>query len=545
MQVKIVGSTLEITFPYNAALVERVKALPERRFEKTPSPRWLVPTRHLQTVAERFPDAEIIGEDTGAALAHIASATDAAFDVPGLGGELMPFQRAGVAFISQSDGRAIVGDEMGLGKTVQALAWLQLRPDLRPAVIVCPASLKLNWQREAAKWLTAKKAVAVLEGTRPKALPSADIYIVNYDILHAWLPLLLAAGPRVTIADEAHYAKTPSSTRSKALRHLTAKTESVLLLSGTPLMNRPAELWPLLNMVDPGGWPKFFPFAQRYCNAHQKRIGRDRMAWDFGGASHLAELAQAVRRNMVRRRKADVLTELPAKRRVVVPCSMTGAAKVAYNLALTKAKEAIRTDPKLTGYTLGEIEAAKQEAVRGKLDAAIAWVRDFIESEKLVLFATHHFVVDAIMDAFGAAAVEVTGRTEQADRQAAVDRFQSDDTCRLFVGNIQAAGVGLTLTAASNVAFLELAWTPAAHDQAEDRTHRIGQQNAVTAWYLLATDTIDEAIFGLLEGKRKIVAKVTDGTAQAELVFGDGWRESEPVDLRAEIAAAVMAAGAA
>jgi SNF2 family DNA or RNA helicase len=458
-----------------------------------------------------------------------------------LGDELMPFQRVGVAFLQAAKGRAILGDEMGLGKTVQALAWLQLHPELRPAVVVCPASLKINWQRETARWLTIAKSTAVLSGTKPSAKqPRADVYIVNYDVLNAWMPWLTAQNPAVLIADEAHYIKTAKAQRTKSLRTMAASISSVLLLTGTPVMNRPAELWTLLNTVAPTEWPDFFQFAKRFCDAKLKEIrvrgGGSRMVWDFSGAANLFELHTATRRHMVRRLKKDVLTELPEKRRSVIPFELEPAERAAHNrlLAETQAaiREAMENDEEIGGTILAQIEALKQDAVKGKLAQAIEWLRDFTESEKIIVFATHHFVVDALMAEFGASAVEVTGDTSQTARQAAVDRFQTDETCRLFVGNIKAAGVGITLTAASNVAFLELAWTPADHDQAEDRAHRIGQRDSVTAWYLLAVDTIEESIFEKLEGKRKIVGTITDGTTESDLVFGNSWRR--------EIAQAVL-----
>lgn len=531
MNITYANDTLLVTFPFNPAHVERIKSLPERRWDGQRRA-WAVPVGYFAKLSELFPWAQL-DEAAQAATGQLAervalaTQTDAEITIPGLGGELLPFQRAGVAFLEAAGGTAIVGDEMGLGKTVQALAYLQLHPELRPAVIMAPASLKINWERETAKWLTTAKSTAVLSGTKAAALPVADIYIINFDILHAWLPALLKIAPAIVIADEAHYLKTKSAQRTKAARRLFLSTGRAILLTGTPVLNRPAELWPLLNLVAPAAWPDFFSFARRYCDAKQKEIrvrgGAKRMVWDFGGASHLPELHAAIRPFMVRRLKADVLTELPAKRRVTVPMELDAVARARHNEILERTRlairEAIENDGAIGGAVLAQIEELKQDAVRGKLPQALDWIGDFIESEKLVIFATHKFVVAELVAAFGSAAVQITGDTPMAERQAAVDRFQSDPACRLFVGNIKAAGVGLTLTAASNVAFLELDWTPGNHAQAEDRCHRIGQPNSVTAWYLLAANTIDEDIFAKLEYKRRVTATVTDGSADADLTF--------------------------
>jgi SNF2 family DNA or RNA helicase len=169
---------------------------------------------------------------------------------------------------------------------------------------------------------------------------------------------------------------------------------------------------------------------------------------------------------------------------------------------------------------LTQIEKLKQAAAAAKLNAAVAWIADRLDESKLVLFASHTFVVERLMQAFGDRAVRLTGADDAAARQVAVDRFQTEESVRLFVGNLKAAGVGLTLTAASDVAFLELAWTPADHDQAEDRLHRIGQRGSVTAWYLLAADTIDEDIVELLERKRQVIAGVTDGDFDLAVELG-------------------------
>lgn len=523
MNIVARGNILQVKFPYNPAHVERIKTVPGRKWDGA-AKAWTVPIVQYEKLLELFPWAVSDESVTGVQAARqerveLSTQTSADFDVPGLLGQPFPYQRAGVKFLEMANGRAIVGDEMGLGKTLQSLAYLQLHPELRPALVVCPASLKLNWEREVGKWMSSANRTAILSGTRPKALPDADILICNYDILYAWQPLLSAAGLKAIICDEAHNLKEASARRTKAAKLLIKQSPHTMLLTGTPVLNRPKELWPLLNMVAPDAWPDFFGFARRYCNARQEEIrvrgGGTRLVWNFDGASNLAELHGAVQPFMVRRLKADVLKELPAKRRVVVPLEMSDADKRQYSSVLAETQDAIRADE---SNALAQLEALKQAAVTAKLPGAIEWIREFVESEKLIVFAIHKFVVDALIEAFPGA-VKVDGSTSQNARQAAVDKFQTDDNCRLFVGNIQAAGVGLTLTAASNVAFLEYPWTPALIMQAEDRAHRIGQTNSVTAWNLLADGTIDNDIFDTLESKRVVVDIVTDGTADNDLVF--------------------------
>jgi SWI/SNF-related matrix-associated actin-dependent regulator 1 of chromatin subfamily A len=516
--VQLCNDGIAITFPYNSKLVEQVKSLPERRWHK-PSKRWIVPTRLAAEVLAMFPNADVALEVVTLAnrnqqLAEMSTQATADFNVPNLiGGTLLPFQKAGVQFLEMANGRGIVADQMGLGKTIQAIAYLALHPELRPAVIVVPASLKINWGREIAKWLGVGNRVIVLSGTKAHDLAllgSTDIYIINYDILTYWVEHLKEVHPQVLILDEAHYIKHGKKTlRGEAAQLLAAEVPHIILLTGTPITSRPIELYPLLNITAPAAWSNFWQYAHRYCAARNNGWG-----WDFTGASNLDELYEKTRAYIVRRTKEQVLQELPAKRRV--PLAMSTQDLGEYEKALGEAREQIiyaRTAGlPIAANHLALIERMKQAAVSAKLPAAMDWIKDFINSgEKLVVFVTHHFVVDALMSVFGNKAVRLTGEDRQKARQDAIDRFQNDDEVRLFVGNIQAAGVGITLTAASDVAFLEFGWTPGEHDQAEDRCHRIGQHDSVTCWYLAAEDTIDEKIINLLERKRCVVDEVTDG----------------------------------
>lgn len=447
------------------------------------------------------------------------------FEVPGVHGTPYPFQLDGVYLADKANGRLIIGDDMGLGKTVQSLMYLQLHPELRPAVIVVPASVKTHWKRQYRQWLKSNDRIEVLEGQSAKLLPTADVYIINYDILKFWLPLLKQANVKATIADEAHYLKSSKSQRTKAFDSLAKQCEAVLLLTGTAIQNRPAELWKLLNLVNPKAWPKFFDYAHRYCDAKKINIGRGRTAWDFSGASNLPELHDRIKPYFIRRLKKDVLT-LGEKTRITVPLDVPDSKLKDYRLAMQAAMQRLIEEGKEDAAQLVMFEKAKQAAFEAKFEAVVEWVGNLLESgRKLVLFATHKEAARRLKSAFEDVSVVITGETSQKARNLAVDRFQNDSKCRLLIGNIQAAGVGLTLTAASDVAFVEFDWTPANHQQAEDRVYRIGQDaEAVQAWYLVLPDTIEETIVELLYRKSVVVSAVLDGTTdklENASIFGE------------------------
>lgn len=397
------------------------------------------------------------------------------------------------------------------GKTIQAIAYLQLHPELRPAVIVVPASLKINWKREINKWLNTDDNVVILEGTKPYdlALTSGSIFIINWDILTYWTDKF--ADIQLVIGDEAHACKRSSTLRSKAMRKLTKKCAQVILLTGTPVTNRPAELFPLLNMIDPKSWGSFYNFAHQFCDAYNNGFG-----WNFNGASNLELLHEQIKPFVVRRTKAQVLTELPDKRHATLTLAFDDNVKKEYEATINAIHEKWGMASSADHLTM--IEAAKQAAAKAKLPAAIKWISDFIETgEKIVVFATHHFVVDELSAAFPGKCVRFTGQENQKERDQAIEKFMNDDNVMVFIGNIKAAGVGITLTSASNVAFMEFPWTSGDLVQASDRVHRLGQRNAVTIWYMVAENTIDEAICELLQQKAKIVDMIHDGVDRKEI----------------------------
>ena len=439
-----------------------------------------------------------------------------------LGGELAPFQWAGVRYALDAR-RVFIADEQGLGKTVEALAALE-SDGAYPAVVVCPASMKLGWQRETERWLP-HRSVAVVQG-RGAVPPSGEITILNYEIVAAHRDALARRRLRAVVIDESHYCKNPRAKRTQAVRSLAnavAPDGLRLALTGTPVLNHADELIAQLRVI---GRLEDFGSGARFSAQFRGQLSEERLHW------HLR------RRCFVRRLKSEVLPQLPAKRQVVVPVALTNSAE--YRLAEEDVIEWLRSQPldlselnariaaTLRAERLAQLGTLQRLAARGKLAAALAWIEDFLASgEALVVFARHVEVQRSVLARFPGA-LHLLGVDSLAEREASIAAFQNPEGPRLIVGATRVAAQGITLTRASNVAFLELEWTPAMHDQAEDRCHRIGQRDAVTAWYLLAAETIDETMARLIQSKRAIVSAVTDGRE----LHGDGLVEAVVRELR-------------
>jgi len=473
---------------------------------------------------------------------HITSveaskAMDADIDVPVPPGlAYLPYQKGAIAY-ALARPNTLIADEMGLGKSIEALGIINASPHVKSALLIVPASLRLNWAREAKKWLVRDVKTFVVEESKSQIPADAELVIVNYDLIrskrvnhpgglldtsgklvrqlqssliHAQL---MARSWDVMIVDECHRLKDTKALQSIAMfgvaeqkrKGITAvpglmhQAKQMVFLSGTPFQNKPIEIQPILAALVPSEFGNFFAFAKKYCNAHQD----DRGHWDFDGASNMPELQEKLRSTcMVRRLKRDVMRELPPKRRQVILLPADGAAKAVAaetkawamheeRLAILRneadyahaandqtaykaAAEALRAAGKI-GFE--EIAQERKNVAMAKLPRVIAHLEDAFAQgiEKIVLFCYHHDVSNALMAHFGDAAVKLTGEvTSNNERQLAVDRFQTDPAVKLFVGSIGAAGVGHTLTASSTVIFAELDWVPANVSQAEDRCHRIG-----------------------------------------------------------------------
>jgi superfamily II DNA or RNA helicase len=477
-------------------------------------------------------------------------ATSASIEVPAPSGfAYLPFQKAGIAFASKifeggdvqspSGSGVLIGDEMGLGKTIQTIGVLNLLADIRHLLLIVPASLKLNWQRELGKWLTKTRTIGLADG---KTYPDTDIVIVNYENLGKHRERLASTVFDLIVCDECQKIKNPKAQRTQAVLQLKAKRK--LALTGTPILNRPIELYPILSFLNPKQWgslihptqedrSKFWRFAKRYCDAQRGAWG-----WDLSGASNLEELQVLLRRSLlIRRLKKDVLTELPPKIRQVieVPCDEDTAPSVqAENEARTRNearlihlkaavelakasddpeeyKQAVNALQEGVRAHFTELSRLRHETALAKVPIVIEHVENALEEgNKVVLFAHHKDVLESFHRHFASQSVLLTGDTAQSERQAAVDRFQTDPQCTLFVGSIQAAGVGLTLTSASHVIFAEQDWVPGNITQAEDRLHRIGQHDSVLVQHLVLERSLDATMARRIMEKQDVIDRALD-----------------------------------
>jgi SNF2 family DNA or RNA helicase len=423
----------------------------------------------------------------------------------------MPFQRAGVAY-------ALERRRLFLAAIEADHAY--------PAVVICPASLKLNWLREIRSWLPGRAARSV-SGRTAEPLEEAEIFVLNYEIVRAQLEPLRTLAPQAMILDESHYVKNSKAARTRAVLDLAGglgPDALRLALTGTPIVNRPAELAPQLRALD--RLREYGP-ASSFTHGYSSESSRRRLHQRLRSSCYL------------RRRKADVLAQLPDKRRAVITVPLENEREYARAERdfVRWLQDQLGEDaadglpPSARAQAIVRMTALRRLAARGKLPAALSWLEDFLESEeRLVVFAHHRDVQGAVIERFPDAA-RIVAADSLAVREENVRRFQEEAGPQLCVCSLEVASHGFTLTRAANVAFLELAWTPAKHDQAEDRLHRIGQRSGVTAWYLLAAATIDERIAALLEAKREVVDSVTDG--------GGGAGESLAAAILGEYAASV------
>lgn len=437
------------------------------------------------------------------------------------------YQREGICFGLEHK-RIIIGDEPGLGKTLQSIGIVDTA-NAYPCLVICPSSLKINWQREFEKF-TDKSALVLDNNVRTTwgyllSMGVHQVAIVNYESLRKFFVWDIRGGkqfrlkdvvfnPQIQafksiIIDESHRVKDPSAQQTIFTKGLSVGKDWCILLSGTPVVNRPEDLIAQLSIMNRlsefGGRAKFMA---DYCTDPKDKTAEP--------AVPLSELSRQLYDTcMIRREKAKVLPQLPDKTRVDLFIEISNDKE--YNLAAEDLAAYLQEYTECTDWeirrkmrmeALVKFMTLRSLATKGKIAQAVDFIRTFLDSgKKLIVFCSLHEIVDELQKVFPRA-VTVTGRDSAVNKQASVDAFQNNPNVQLIICSIKAAGVGLTLTAASDVAFIELAWTYADCCQCEDRAHRIGQKDNVTCYYLLGRGTIDHTIYRLIHRKKSIANEI-------------------------------------
>lgn len=449
----------------------------------------------------------------------------------------LPFQKDGIEWlILHKD--ALLADAMGLGKTIQAVGLINALPSIKKTLIICPASLKQNWKNEIMNWCVRPVTIQVIDSL--SRWVDADITVTNYEQVLKFRKDIDNTKWDLLVCDESHYLKNAKSQRTQrvvghwdddpAKRIYPIKADRRLFMTGTPVLNRPKELWTTVRALDRQGlgadWHKFHT---RYCAGYKDQFG-----WQIDGASNLDELNHRLRNSiMLRRKKEDVLKELPPKRRQIIMLEpVTNGAKQALkneeellkleteintlraeveklsvNQTNEAYKKAVQKLATIETTSFGESAKIRHNTASAKLPMAMEYLMNVLANEdKIVVFGHHHDVIDTIVEGLAEYGVRsIDGRTTVKQRQDAVDAFQRDPKVRVIVGSIGAMGSGYTLHAASYVAFVELDWVPGNMSQAEDRLHRIGQKESILIQHLMLNGSFDGRVAKTVLRKQNVI----------------------------------------
>ncbi|XP_026732874.1 SWI/SNF-related matrix-associated actin-dependent regulator of chromatin subfamily A-like protein 1 [Trichoplusia ni] len=428
--------------------------------------------------------------------------------------KLMPFQEEGVRFGISRRGRCMIADDMGLGKTFQALAIASYYRHNWPLLIVTTSSMRETWQSKIQELLPSvpmMNTVTLSTGkdTQLVADQQTEVVIVSYKITSMHTELLKSKKFGVVIIDESHYLKSPKAQCTLALSHISRRSSRVLLLSGTPALSRPVELYTQLTLIEPGLFTSYTDYGKRYCDGKQNNFG-----WDMTGQSNLAELQIILqKRFLIRRTKEQVLTKLEEKTRETVMLDETLLQYTGQQgKGLSDMAEAYKASR--SGDKHSALITYFSESARVKIPAICKYIKQILSEEttgKFLVFAHHRAVIDAIcetLDEAGMHYISIVGSTPSHTRAELVDRFQQVSSCRAAVLSLTAAGAGITLTAAQLVLFAELHWNPGVLTQAESRAHRLGQAARVRVRFLLARGTADDLVWPMLRDKLAVLNNV-------------------------------------
>lgn len=429
-----------------------------------------------------------------------------------------PYQREGIDLINgKFKGRALIADEMGLGKSFQALRSTLEADEGWPLIIVCDATLKFNWEQECKDHL--RMRATILNGTRPPKnfdISEHRIIILNWEIVGSWIPVLLRMKAKTVIIDECQRICNRAAKRTKNVKRLCRRVPRVLALSGTPLTNRPAELFTVLNLLRPDKFPAFWSYAMKYCTPRMRPWG-----WEFKGAKNIPKLHKRLKKIlMLRRLKEDVLKDLPTLTREVIPLPITNRAEYQEarkdfrrwanrNLGKGKARRAMKAEH------LTKVGYMKRLAAKLKLANAIAWFDAFLEDTegKIIAFGIHKSVVRALHEHYHKISGLLDGSVPPTKRKGVIKKWKANDRQRVLFCNNRVGGVGWNGTEAQYLVHFEIPWTPAELDQCDARAHRMGakKDRPITSYILVARDTVEERHCEIIQDKQGIFKGVMDG----------------------------------
>lgn len=556
---------------------------------------------------------------TGQLSTHITAvkasrAMDAEIEIPVPEGRtLFGYQKAGVAFLVPRD-RTLLADEMGTGKTIQTIGVINYDRSIKKVLVVCPAHLRTNWQKEAMNWLSKDerswrfyivdkdeplpddvnfvianynritveyRSCELCKGERQKPYPCTrcigtgdepgkkelchlcngkktgrceickgrgKVPAINLKIAGS----LMAQKWDILVLDEAHFIKNQTAARTRsiigqpALRKegLVHRSRKTIFITGSPMPNRPMELWPVCSICAPDQFRSYRAFLKRYCNAHEEFIGQGKKVLKVDGSSNLEELQEIMRSTfMIRRLKAEVLKDLPPKIRQIVPLMPTEKAKKLISeekdiwqqkfgdeleiakIAIVNAKEEndnatysaiVERLKYIQKIAFQEMSRIRHEIAMAKVPSVMEHIDGMLKEgcNKIIVFAHHNDVIETLMNRWSDDTVGIYSKTKRNDRDEAIRKFQEDPRTKIFIGSIMAAGTGITLTASSNVVFAELDWTPANVTQSEDRAHRIGQKKSVLVQQLVIDGSLDARMAQMIVYKQNLADKALDKSTE-------------------------------
>jgi SWI/SNF-related matrix-associated actin-dependent regulator 1 of chromatin subfamily A len=403
----------------------------------------------------------------------------------------------------------ILADDMGLGKTTSTII-AALEAGSQKVLIICPATLKINWKREIENY--SDKSVYIAEGKNFST--DSNFVIVNYDIIKNFHDpkkkdesQILLAKFDLVIIDEAHYIKNAQAQRTKLINNIIKDTDRVWLLTGTPMTSRPIDYFNLLSLVDSPVAKNWMAYVIRYCEGYQFKAG-PRKVWNVMGASNLEELRDRTSSLILRRLKENVL-DLPDK--IITPVYLRLKSKM-YEEIMGEYYDWYDKNPeesKSLTVQFTKLTKIRQVIADEKISHTIELAENIIEQDKkVIIFCNFTDSLEKITNHFGKVAVKLNGSMSKTEKQYSVDQFQENDKIKVFVGNIKAASVGITLTSAEAVIFNDISFLPSDMAQAEDRAYRYGQKNNVLVYYPIFDNTIEGIIYDIVNNKKKVIATV-------------------------------------